>query len=234
MLTLQAVRDTLADKKVFFSNHSLERLKENGMAEVDVFWGLEHADFHKEQREKTTGADELIIGWNQGERSFNAVFARNQKETVVHVVTAYEHNHNFYRDLRERKDFSMAENLSVIELPKEVVATKETKLCSRCHAKKALAEFYKNATQTDGLSYYCKTCQTELAKDYKERRPAKESTVSTSGQVRITVTDPDVKSLVAELLRTEGFEICGENQTSFAIEVEKKMSLSPKRKQEVA
>lgn len=234
MLTLQAVRDTLADKKVFFSNHSMERLKENGMAEVDVFWGLEHADFHKEQQEKTTGADELIIGWNQGERSFNAVFARNQKETVVHVVTAYEHNHNYYRDLRERKDFSMAENLPVMELPKEVVATKEKKLCSRCHTEKTLSEFYKNAAQTDGLSYYCKTCQAEMAKASKEKQPGRESMISTAGQIRITVTDPDVKCLVADLLRTEGFEIRGENQTSFAIEVEKRMTLSPKKRQEVA
>ena len=104
--------------------------------------------------------------------SFDAVFARNQKGSAVHVVTAYEHNHDYYRDLTERKDFSMAQNLPVIELQNEVAAMKETKLCSRCHAEKALSEFYKNATQTDGLSYYCKTCQTELAKDYKEKRSA--------------------------------------------------------------
>lgn len=43
----------------------------------------------------------------------------------------------------------------------------DTKRCSRCHEVKPVAEFYKNATQPDGLNGYCKPCWKQM---YKERR----------------------------------------------------------------
>ena len=44
-----------------------------------------------------------------------------------------------------------------------------TKLCTKCNTIKLTTEFYKQSNQKDGLQRYCKTCKSEMQKEYKEK-----------------------------------------------------------------
>ncbi len=57
-----------------------------------------------------------------------------------------------------------------------VVAETQQKQCRRCKHKKALSEFHKNASSSDGLARWCKVCKTESAKESRQRRASQRST----------------------------------------------------------
>jgi len=43
-----------------------------------------------------------------------------------------------------------------------------TKLCTKCNTTKSTTEFYKQTSQKDGFQRYCKSCKSEMQKEYKE------------------------------------------------------------------
>ena len=47
------------------------------------------------------------------------------------------------------------------------------KTCNRCKIEKDLSEFYKNRTYKDGVSYYCKTCDSTYARNFQGARTEK-------------------------------------------------------------
>jgi 5-methylcytosine-specific restriction endonuclease McrA len=49
------------------------------------------------------------------------------------------------------------------------------KRCSKCKTWKSKAEFYKNASNKDGLQHRCKQCHNEEARNYRESNPNKVS-----------------------------------------------------------
>jgi hypothetical protein len=237
MLTLEQVLTARKNRQVLFSTHATERLREHGISEQDVFWGLEHANFQKNkiEEEKGTRAEMLVVGWEREGRSFASVFSRKPKALVVNVVTAYEHNHNYYRELKERKDFTMADNLPAAMAAQE--DPQQTKKCIKCGKVRPLEEFTKNSSSPDGLHYYCRVCAAEAARAYNARKKEREGNVKETtmkGQGMVTVNDPDFKSYVASLLKAEGYDILNERPTSFVVEFEKQLSLKPKRKEETA
>lgn len=48
-----------------------------------------------------------------------------------------------------------------------------TKRCSRCKNEKQLTSFHRETGRKDGLSYWCKTCQSERQKVYRDANPEK-------------------------------------------------------------
>lgn len=46
--------------------------------------------------------------------------------------------------------------------------SKSKKVCTRCKKQKMIANYYSNKTSKDGLSYWCKQCTSEKAKQYVE------------------------------------------------------------------
>lgn len=43
------------------------------------------------------------------------------------------------------------------------------KVCSKCGIEKDFSEFRKQSQNKDGLSYYCKSCQSKIDKDYRDK-----------------------------------------------------------------
>ena len=240
MLTLDQVRAARKDRRLIFGDHAEERLQENGISEEDVFRGLDHPIFQKSktEEEKGTHSEMLVIRWKKDGRDFTSVFSRQPNMSVVKVVTTHEHNQNHYRQLKQRKDFSMAANLPVVTAPQET--PEQTKRCAHCHLEKPHAEFYKNSALPGKLNAICKVCSQESARASAARRKERvegmqEMTTRTGPvTVTITVTDPDIKSFVEGLVRSAGYETVNDRPNSFAIEVEKQFSFRPRSKQETA
>ena len=240
MLTHEELRTALTGKHLIFTDHVSERLEERGIAKKDVIWGIEHVSFQKNgiENEKKPGSSVLVIGWKQNEKSFRAVFSRGPNESVINLVTAYEYSPNFYRELKERRDFTMSDKLPVAKPAQKVAeAPEQTKKCIKCGKVKPLTEFNKNSSSPDSLHYYCKTCTAEAARAYVARKKEREGNVKETtmkGQVMLTVNDPDFKFLVASLLRAEGYDILNDRPTSFVVEFEKQLTLKPKAKEVTA
>ena len=48
----------------------------------------------------------------------------------------------------------------------------KTKTCTRCKKRRKVAEFYKDKSQKDGLSSWCKACTKDYDRQYRERKKA--------------------------------------------------------------
>jgi hypothetical protein len=52
---------------------------------------------------------------------------------------------------------------------RRVVVETEQKQCRKCKQKKARSEFHKNASSSDGLARWCKSCKAKAAQEYRRR-----------------------------------------------------------------
>lgn len=80
----------------------------------------------------------------------------------------------------------------------------ETKICFKCGKEKPISKFYKDKKSKDGYGYYCKECQSKMAKEYYHNNLEKFKEYRINNRGKISQHQKEYYQNNAELLKEKG------------------------------